>query len=240
MNAADIMTSDVLTLSAETSVLDAARTMLRHRVSGLPVVDWSGKLVGVLTEGDLLRRAETGTQRHRAHWLELLTGPGRAAADYVHSHGRRVSEVMTEKVISIAPDTTLEQAVALIERHKIKRLPVVANGKLVGIVSRHDFLRALTDKADGEAAAPANDEEIRARILAELDRQSWAPRAAMRIEVKSGVVELNGSITDERERMALRVLCENIAGVKSVVDHLAWVDPLSGMAIEPPEDGKRG
>jgi CBS domain-containing protein len=239
MNAADIMTSDVLTLSAETSVLDAARTMLRHRVSGLPVIDWNGKLVGVLTEGDLLRRAETGTERRRAHWLELLMGPGRAAADYVHSHGRKVSEVMTDQVISVAPDTTLEQAVAAMERHKIKRLPVVANGKLVGIVSRHDFLRALTDKVDQDATTPTSDDDIRARIEAELKRQPWAPRAAMKISVNKGMVELSGTITDERERTALRVLCENIGGVKSVVDHLAWVDPLSGMAILPPDEKGR-
>jgi CBS domain-containing protein len=239
MNAADVMTSDVLTLNAEASVLDAARTMLRNRVSGMPVVDWNGKLVGMLTEGDLLRRAETGTERHRSHWLELLLGPGRAAADYTVAHARKVSEVMTDQVISIAPDATLEQAVATMERHKVKRLPVVAGGKLVGIVSRADFLRALIEQAEKNAVAPANDEEIRTRIQAEFDRQAWAPRAAMRIAVTNGTVELSGSITDERERVALRVLCENVAGVKGVVDHLAWIDPLSGMAIEPPEDDRQ-
>ena len=238
MNAADVMTSDVLTIDANASVLDAARTMLRNRVSGMPVADLHGKLVGMLTEGDLLRRAETGTERHRSHWLELLLGPGRAAADYTVAHARKVGEVMTDRVVTIAPDATLDQAVALMERHKVKRLPVVAGGKLVGIVSRADFLRALVLQAEKNATAPTNDEEIRARIQAELDRQAWAPRAAMRIAVTNGTVELSGTITDERERMALRVVCENIAGVKSVIDHLAWVDPLSGMAIEPPDDGK--
>ncbi len=238
MNAADIMTGDVLTVNSEASVLDAARTMLQHRVSGMPVVDENRKLVGMLTEGDLLHRAETGTERHRAHWLELLLGPGRAAADYTAAHARKVDEVMTDQVVSIAPDTTLAEAAALMERHKVKRLPVVANGKLVGIVSRADFLRALIERAEKDAATPASDEEIRARIQAEIDRQSWAPRAALRIAVRSGVVELSGSITDERERAALRVLCENIAGVKSIVDHLAWVDPLSGMAVEPPDQDK--
>src|SRR6185437_12869437 len=218
MNAVDVMTSDVLTLTGESSVLDAARTMLRHRVSGMPVIDWSGKLIGMLTEGDLLRRTETGTERHRGHWLELLMGPGRAAADYVHAHARKVSEVMSDQIISIGPDTTLEQAVATMEKHKIKRVPVVKDGKLLGIVSRADFLRALVAKSDAEAAVPHSDEEIR---------------------VNKGVVELSGSITDERERMALKVLCENVGGVKGVVDHLAWVDPLSGMAIEPPDEKKR-
>ncbi len=239
MNAADIMTRDVLTINGETSVLDAARTLLQHHVSGLPVVDRNGKPIGVLTEGDLLRRAETGTERHRSHWLEVLLGPGRAAADYTVAHARKVSEAMSDQVVSIAPDTSLEQAVALMERHRIKRLPVVANGKLVGIVSRADLLRALVDHADKEAVAPRSDEDIRARLEAEIDRQTWTPRAAMRIVVKNGVVELAGTITDERERAALRVLCENVAGVKGIVDHLAWVDPLSGMAIEPPDDNDR-
>ncbi len=238
MNAADIMTGDVLTVNGDASVLDAARTMLRHRVSGVPVVDWNGKLSGMLTEGDLLHRAETGTERHRAHWLELLLGPGRAAADYTAAHAHKVSEVMTDQVVSIAPDTTLEQAAALMERHKVKRLPVVANGKLIGIVSRADFLRALVERAEKEAATPATDDEIRARIEAEINRQRWVPRAAIRIAVSNGTVELTGSITDERERAALLVLCENVAGVKGVVDHLAWVDPLSGMAIEPPDEDK--
>lgn len=238
MNAADIMMSDVLTVNSDASVLDAARTMLQHRVSGMPVIDRNGKLAGMLTEGDLLHRAETGTERHRARWLELLLGPGRGAADYTAAHARKVDEVMTDQVVSIAPDTTLERAAELMERHKIKRLPVVANGKLVGIVSRADFLRALIDRAEKEAATPTSDEEIRARIEAEINRQPWTPRAAIRIAVTNGTVELAGSITDERERAALRVLCENVAGVKGIVDHLAWVDPLSGMAIEPPDDGK--
>jgi CBS domain-containing protein len=235
MKAAEIMTRDVLTVNIESTVLEVARTLLRHHVSGLPVVDGDGNLVGVLTEGDLLRRAETGTQRQRSRWLELLLGPGRAAADYTAAHARRVGEIMTDEVITIAPDTDLEEAVGLMERHKIKRLPVVANGKLVGIVSRADFLRALIDEADKKTVAPLSDEEIAKRVQAELDRHSWAPRAAMRFVVKDGIIELTGSITDERERAALRVMCENIAGVKGVVDRLVWVDPLSGITIEPPD-----
>jgi CBS domain-containing protein len=138
-------------------------------------------------------------------------------------------------VISIAPETPLVEVVGLMESHKIKRLPVVANGKLVGIVSRADFLRALINTADKETTTPLSDEEIGERVQAELDRHSWAPRAAMKFAVKDGVVELTGSITDERERTALQVMCENIAGVKAVVDHLVWVDPLSGITIEPPD-----
>jgi len=235
MNAADIMTNDVLTLNAETSVLDAARLMLQHRVSGLPVLDWQGRLVGVLTEGDLLRRTETGTERRRSHWLELLLGPGRAAQDYIHAHARKVGEAMSENVIHVAPDATLEQIVALMEKHHVKRLPVVAGDKMVGIVSRADLLRALVADAEKAPTLPATDEEIRANLLAEIDKQRWAPRAVLRIAVSHGIVELRGTITDERERLALRIAAENIPGVKGVTDHLIFVDPLSGMAIEPDE-----
>lgn len=237
MNAADVMTNHVFTVNTEMAILDAARTMLQHRVSGLPVCDWQGKVVGMLTEGDLLHRAETGTERHRPHWLALLMGPGRAAQDYTLAHARKVNEVMSDKVIAVAPDTPLEEVVALMEHHHVKRFPVMAGERLVGIVSRADLLRCLVAKADQAAtASPVSDDEIRDRILAELDRQAWAPRAVMNVEVKNGIVELRGSITDERERMALRVACENIAGVKGVVDHLLWVEPLSGMVIEPPEE----
>jgi CBS-domain-containing membrane protein len=239
MNAADVMTSDVFTLNAETTVLDAARLMLRHRVSGLPVVDWHGKLVGILTEGDLLRRAETGTEHHRAPWLEFLLGPGRAAEEYTLAHGRKVGELMTDQVIQVAPHTPLEQVVALMERHHVKRLPVVADDKLLGIVSRADLMRVLVDLGDKPVAAPTTDAEIRARVLAEMARQTWAPLGTMAIDVKDGIVELRGSITDERERAALRVACENVAGVKSVVDHLIWVEPLSGMVGQPPEEEKK-
>ncbi len=240
MNAADIMTSAVVTVNADATVLDAGHAMLAHRVSGLPVVDWQGRLVGMLTEGDLLHRAETGTERHRSRWVELLIGPGRMAQEYTHTHARKVSEVMTSRLVAIAPDTALDQVVALMERHRVKRLPVVENHRLLGIVSRADLLRALVDKTNA-APPPANatDREIHDRIVAELTRQPWAPRAVIRIEVKDGVVALGGTITDERERIALRVAAENVPGVKSVVDRLVWVEPLSGMVIEPPEEAPK-
>jgi CBS-domain-containing membrane protein len=240
MNAADIMTSAVVTVNADATVLDAGHAMLAHRVSGLPVVDWQGRVVGMLTEGDLLHRAETGTERHRSRWVELLVGPGRMAQEYTLTHARKVSEVMTSRVVAIVPDTALDQVVALMERHHVKRLPVVENQRLLGIVARADLLRALVDKTNA-APPPANatDREIHDRIVAELTRQSWAPRAIIRIEVKDGIVALGGTITDERERIALRVAAENVAGVKSVVDRLVWVEPLSGMVIEPPEEAPK-
>jgi CBS domain-containing protein len=239
MNAAEAMTKVVVTVTAETSVLEAARLMLQNRISGMPVLDAKGELVGILTEGDLLRRAETGTDKHRSRWLELLMGPGRIADEYTHAHARSVNEVMTSPVIFVTADTELEKVVQLMEHRHIKRVPVVEGERLLGVVSRADLLRGLISASAKPAkVTPGTDAGIRAAILAELDRQPWAPRAVIKVEVKDGIVTLNGTITDERERMALKVAAENVGGVKSVVDHLVWVEPLSGMVIEPPEENK--
>jgi CBS domain-containing protein len=232
---AEVMTSRPIAVTPEMTVAEAARRMLEHRISGLPVVDDAGALIGIVTEGDLLRRAETGTEKHRPRWLELLLPSGRLAADYIEAHARRVSEVMTTDVISAAPDTPLEGAVQEMEKHRIKRLPVVEDGKLVGIVSRADLvrvlLRKLTDEANRGASHPLTDAEIRDRIVDVIDKQPWGPRFSVTVTVKDGVVDFHGTITDDRERTALTVAAENVPGVQGVRDHLVWVEPTSGMVI---------
>ena len=232
MQAADVMTRGAFTATAESTVEDAARLMLSHRISGLPVVDASGALVGMLTEGDLLRRAEIGTERRHSRWVELLLGPGRLAHDYVQTHAGKVGAVMTREVVSIAPDTPLDAAVALMEKHRVKRLPVLENGRLVGILSRANLLAALVEAAGKTEAAATSDREIRRRLLAEIDKQSWAPRTTLEITVRHGVVVLKGIVTDEREREALRVAAERLPGVTGVRDHLVWIEPISGMVVE--------
>src|SRR5262249_52219172 len=143
MRAADVMTVQPVSISPDASILEAIRVMLQRRFSGLPVVDASGALVGIVTEGDLLRRTETGTQRKRPRWIEFLIGPGRLATEYVHASGRKVREVMSQDVQAVTGDTPLEEIVRLMERHQIKRMPVVDSGKLVGIVTRADRLHAV-------------------------------------------------------------------------------------------------
>jgi CBS domain-containing protein len=239
MLASDIMTRRVITTTAHATIEDAALSMLQHRVSGLPVITAEGTIVGVVSEGDLLRRAEIGTQRRRSHWLEFIIGPGRLAGEYVRSHTHCVGDIMTREVISIAPETALEDAVALMERHRVKRLPVLENGRLVGIVSRADLLRAVAKLFDSPALHPVSDALIRRGILAEIETQPWAPRRSIDVVVTKGVVELCGTLTDERERQALRVAAETFPGVTGVVDHLVWVEPMSGMVVEAPspDDG---
>ncbi len=238
MRAEDIMTRQVVTIAPETTVEEAARLMLDRRISGLPVIDKSGALVGLVTEGDLLRRAETGTDRQHSAWLSLLLGPGRLARDYVQEHGRQCHEVMTRRVFSVAPETRLAEVVREMERHRIKRLPVVKDDRLVGIVSRANLLKALADTLSAPTPRATGDAAMRKRVLAEIDKQPWTPRASLDVAVTDAVVTLRGTIIDEREREALRVLAENVPGVKAVRDELTWVEPVSGMIIPPPNEEK--
>jgi len=231
MKAKDVMTSPVISVEPDATILQAVRIMLQRRVSGLPVVDKDGGLVGIVTEGDFLRRAETGTARRRPRWLEFLIGPGRLADEYTRSHGRKVHEIMTPDPVAVTEDAPLVDIVKLMEKRQIKRVPVVRGRELLGIVSRANLLHALAGVVREVGPTVQSDEVIRALLLAELGKQSWAPVALIDPMVRKGVVELWGSITDERERQALVVAAENVPGVKAVHDHLVWVDPTSGVLI---------
>lgn len=226
-----VMTSPVISIEATMSIKDAARLMLARRVSGLPVVSKRGGLVGMISEADFLRRPELGTEPKRSWWLELLSTEGFAADDYVHVHGRTVGEVMSRDVVTTQKTASLREAVDLMIKHRVRRLPVLENGKLVGIVARSDLLRAMLRILSSEPQAVSDDERIRAEIEAELARQTWG--GLVRVRVTGGRVELCGTIFDDRIRAATQVAAENIAGVKSVKDELVYVEPLSGLVILP-------
>jgi CBS domain-containing protein len=238
MKASDVMTRNVLTVGRETTVANAIRVMLDHNISGLPVLD-NGKVVGILTEGDLLRRSETGTERQRPRWLEILMGPGRMAGEYVRTHGRKVEEIMTTDLVSVAGNTPLDEVVGLMERRRIKRVPVIEGDVLLGLVSRLDLLRALLRAMEAQHSEGRGDDEIREQILAELAKAAWVPKDGLSITVKDGVVDLHGVILEEKERDALRVVAENVPGVRAVEDHLVWIEPVSGTIIEPAADKRR-
>jgi CBS domain-containing protein len=230
----DVMTPSVISIPAQATILDAARTMLRHRVSGLPVTDAQGQLIGMVTEGDFLRRSEIGTERQRPKWLEFVIGPGRVAQDYVRAAGRKVEDVMTRDPVAVNDDDSLETVVELMERRRIKRLPVLRGREMVGIVSRSNLMRALVGLAHSEEAPAGGDPAIHELIVAAFAKQPWAPH--VNIVVKDAVAELRGTITDERERQACVVTAENVAGVRAVHDHLVWIEPISGMSFPSPED----
>ncbi len=236
MKAKDVMTPHVVCVAPDAPVREAVQLMLQRNISGLPVVDQGGNLCGIVTEGDFLRRAETGTERKRSRWLEFLLGPGRIAEDYVRTHARRVEEVMTTEVAIVDEDAALDAIVSLMEKHRIKRVPVMRGDKVVGIVSRANLLRALAGIADEIAPGPKDDETIRNKVIAELDRQKWAPRQMIDVVVRNGVVELWGTVFDARERDAARVAAETVPGVKTVRSHLTWIEPMSGMVFSDPND----
>ena len=236
MKATDVMTSHVVSVAPDDSVLKCVRLMLEYRISGLPVIDAKGNLAGIVTEGDFLRRAEAGTERKRPRWLEFFAGRGRLADEYVHSHGRKVSEVMTPGPVTITENTPVEEVVHLMEQRRIKRLPVVRGTKVVGIVSRANLLHALA--AVGREAAPPvkDDETIRARIVADIAKQPWAPSYVVDVIVRNGVVELWGAVTIDNQREAVAVLAENVPGVKQVINHMVWIEETSGMVLSSPDD----
>ena len=233
MNARDVMTSTIFSVQPNATILQAARQMLQHHISGLPVIDRTGELIGILSEGDFLRRRETATERRHSRWLEFLMGPGRLAAEYSHSHGSKVAEVMTADVYTVTEDTTLEDIVELMERRRIKRVPVMRGKKIVGMVTRSNLMHAMVSLARAEQKSTKDDASIREALLTEMQKESWAPAAMVNVVVRDGIVELWGVIIDERQRDALKVAAENISGVKAVKDHLVWIEPTSGMVIEP-------
>jgi len=234
MQAQDVMTRRVESLAPEATLLRALTLMLDLRVSGLPVIDDSGRLVGILTEGDLLRRAENDTERAPTRWKDFLFGPGRQAAEYVHSHSRQVADLMTREVVTVTQATPLADVVGLMEARHIKRVVVCDGDQVVGLISRADLLRALRARLEQAASpAPLPDIEIYDRIMAEFAQQLWAPADSVKVDVDAGIVVLDGVIMDERDRAAMLVVARNIPGVKAVRDHLTWVEPTTGATLEP-------
>jgi CBS domain-containing protein len=217
------MTRGVISVTPDMPLRRAAEMMLQYKLSGFPVLEM-GRLVGMLTEGDFMRRVETGTERRRGRCAELLVGYGQLAAEYVQAHGRTVGEVMTRDIVTIADDAPLDEAVELMRRHDIKRLPVVTDAGMVGIVSRVDLLHAYVAAARQRPDLATGDDAIREGLEAELRGRAWAPGRSFRLEVKDAVVDLYGLVWDERQCAALRVAAENIDGVKQVRDHMTVAD----------------
>jgi CBS-domain-containing membrane protein len=234
MNASDVMTRNVISVAPDATVAQAVELMLERGISGLLVVDAGGTLAGVVTEGDLLRRDELGTERRRSWWLRLIASPGRQAADFTRAHGRKVIDVMTRDVVSVDADAPLEEIVALMEEHRIKRVPVLQGDRVVGVVSRADLLRALSVVARGTPGPAPDDRTIRDHILDTLANEPWAPRTTLNVTVVNRAVDLWGTISNDQERRAICVIAENTPGVTTVIDHLVFVEAYTGTVIEPP------
>src|SRR5215471_4188389 len=221
MKAADVMVSPVITVGPECSVRDVAETLLENRISAVLVVSNGGDLVGIVSEGDLIRRTEIDTEQRRSRWLALLIGAQPLAAEFVKSHTRRVADVMTRDVIVATPDTPLRHIAALLEKNGIKRVPIVSNGKLVGIVSRANLVQALASaRKEIKAAAATSDRMIREELLLRLRTEPWARTSRLNVIVHDGTVELWGAVRSRAEKQAIRLAAELTPGVRAVSDNL--------------------
>ena len=221
MQARDVMISPVVTVGKSATVRDVAKLLLEKRISAVPVVDDAGKVVGIVTEGDLIHRAEAGTERPYSWWTHFLAGDATIAADYAKSHARRVEDVMTSDVITASPETPLHEIATLLEERRIKRVPIVnKDGNLVGIVSRANLIQVVAS-ARPKLEMTLPDLTIRQKLLDELKKQSWAHTHNLSVTVTNGVVDLWGYAKSGEERKAIRVAAEAIPGVTVVNDHLA-------------------
>jgi CBS domain-containing protein len=221
MRAMDVMTSEVITVDEDASVQSVAKLMAKHGISAVPVVDKYKRVIGMVSEGDLLHRAETGTERRRSWWLEMMASTNQLAGEYLKSHSGRVKDVMTGDVISVTDTTPVADIAVLLETNRIKRVPILRDGKLVGIVSRANLVRALAMTINEPASGDETDDRtIRDKLLAELKAQKWAEVSPANITVKDGVVHLWSSYFSEQEKRALVVAAETIAGVRRVEDHM--------------------
>ena len=237
MRAHHIMTRDVITVTPHTTIEEAAKIMLETRISGLPVMDDAGRLVGIVSESDFLRRSEIGTGRKRPAWLQFFMGPGKAASEFIHERGRKVEDIMTRDPITVGEETPLEDLVRLMEKNDIKRLPVMSGRTLKGIVTRSNLLQAVASMANEIPDPTADDDHIRDRITRAVNAADWRP-IGFEVTVRNGIAHLHGIITTDEARQATIVAAENTAGVKKVHDHLCFVDTWSGFYVESPEDIK--
>lgn len=232
MRAMDIMTTQVITVDPDTSVHDLATLLSEHGISGVPVVDPNDRLVGVVTEGDLLHRTETGTEHRTEHrhyrWFDTLASDRELARDYVKSHGRKVADIMTRDVVTVSDTTELADIADLLETKRIKRVPVVRDGAVVGIVSRANLVRALA-ATPMTSASEGDDRSMRVKLIAELSAQEWANIWSADVIVRDRVVHF--WFTDDQpteERQAMRVAAENIPGVRGVELHIVPAPPVPG------------
>ena len=229
MKAADVMVSNVITVSPNANVADVARVLLTSRISAVPVVDDEGKLVGIVSEGDLMRRVETDTERRHSWFVEQFSSKRALAADYVKSHSPRIGDIMTREVITASPDTPLSEIASLLENNGIKRVPIIGSGKVVGIVSRANFLQVLASNAEqSPRGATSQDSEIRKSVIDRLNAQPWRP-SMLDVTVEDGIVDLWGFINTEDERKAARVAVELTPGVKFVNDNLSIPPAVAGL-----------
>ncbi len=231
MQARDVMSPKVVCIEVTQSVFDAAETMLSARVNAIPVVDDKGAVVGIVSEADLLRRAELDTDTKKGWLARLLDSETSAAHDFVAANTRRVADVMTRDVVTAGLDTPLRDLVDTMERRGIKRIPIVNDGILVGMVSRADLMRALLSREPDNPVLQPTDRALREAVTAAIDRHPWSSRWPINVFANDGVVHLWGFVENEDVRKALRVAAENVPGVRKVRNHLRLMPASASLGV---------
>jgi CBS domain-containing protein len=233
MQVADVMTTKVVTVTPETDVSEIAKLLIKHRISGVPVVDAEGAVVGIVSEGDLIHRPESGTEARRSWWLELFSDSADRARDYVKTHGHKAEDVMTHDVITTSPSASLDEVATTLERHRIKRLPVLDGGRLVGIVSRANLLHGLVAQAKAGPAPTKSDQQIRTALLAAID-EAGVGNTFINVIVTKGVVQIWGMVGTDDELKAIEIAAGDTPGIKKLENHVGVMSRMvkSGLWAE--------
>ena len=220
MKAQDVMVRDVVTVRAETTIAEAIELLVQHDISALPVVDADANLIGILSEADLLEREEIGASHHHPWWIETLMPASKLADEFAQAHGKTVGELMTTDVVSAREDTPVSEIAALLERKRIKRIPITRDGKIVGVVSRSNLIQAMASSQATAEQRPDSDRTIRLELLDRLGQQHWTDFGNRNVIVQDGVVHLWGLVGSESERIALVALAQDVPGVENVADEM--------------------
>ncbi|MBY0322732.1 MAG: CBS domain-containing protein [Reyranella sp.] len=231
MHAKDVMTGSVICINVGDSIFDAAELLLGARVSAVPVVDDKNAVVGIVSEADLVRRAEIGTAPKKNWLARLLASDVSAANDFAAAHTQRVADVMTKEVVTAGPDAPLRELVELMERHGIKRIPIVRDGALVGVVSRADLLCALLSREPDRPLTQPSDTALRQAVIEAVEKRAWSSRWPTHVFASGGVVDLWGFVDDDATRKAYGVAAENVPGVRGVNNHLRQMPASTKMGL---------
>jgi CBS domain-containing protein len=228
MEAREVMTRDVVTVGPDTTVGEIAALLVRHRISAVPVVSGS-QLLGIVSQTDLAHRGETGTERRRKWWLELFADSDTRARDYLKSHGRTAQDVMTRFLVSVREDASLAEVADVLDAHRIRQVPVMSDGRVVGMISRADLVRKLSEVRIAAPTPRPDNGALQKAIWARIKAEPWLKSAFVNLTVKDGVVEIWGAVDSEEQHRALKVLVEGVPGVRNVVDRVSLLPKVVGV-----------
>jgi CBS domain-containing protein len=229
MKAHEAMTKNVITVGANTAVREIAALLVQHRISAVPVVSEEGSVIGIVSQTDLGHRSETDTEKRRKWWLEAFADSDSKARDYIKSHGSVANDIMTRFVVSVSKDAKLSEVAEILDTHRIRQVPVMDDGKLVGMISRADLVRKLAEATITPSAAKPENGVLQKAIWQRIKTEGWVHSALVNIVVKDGVVELWGAVASDEQRRALHLLVEGVDGVQRVEDHVGLLPRVTSV-----------